>query len=132
MPLTHELADPDSDIHHWMQRTLPRTDALQPTWTDALAGAHTVRPRHDGPIDWAGIGRAFGYRFGFDLASTPPYHALFSLPILTGDDQARHHIAAAFTTHRDFPAGFCADLRPLPDGSALQLPIPGCIADLPP
>jgi hypothetical protein len=130
VPLTHELAGPDSAIHRWMQRTLPRIDALQTAWTDALVGARTVRPRHDGPIDWAGIGRAFGYRLGYALACTPPYHALFALPILTGDDQARHHVASTFTTHRDFPVGFCADLRPLPDSSALQLPVPGWIADL--
>ena len=35
-------------------------------------------------------------------------------------------------THRDFPAGFCADLRLLSDGSALQLPVPSWIAELTP
>lgn len=132
MPLTAELNDPCSRIRRWFDTRLPDVDALQPGWTAALAGARTIYPRHDGVIDWSGIGTAFGYRLGYALAAFPPYHALRVLPVLTWDDAARHRVARMFQAHRDLPADCCADLRPLPDGRALLLPNPSYLATLPP
>lgn len=122
MPLSAELRDASSPIALWMNARFPHTAALQPAWTAALTGARTLRPHHDGRIDWAGIGTAFGYRLGYALASYPPYHALRAVPALGGDDAARHRAAAMFEAHRDLPSEFCADLRPLPDGRCLVLP----------
>jgi hypothetical protein len=131
VPLTAELNDPASPIRSWFDTRFPHIDALQPGWTRALAGTRTIYPRHDGTIDWSGIGTAFGYRLGYALAWFPPYHALRALPVLTWDDHARHRVARIFQAHHDLPADCSADLRPLPDGRALLLPDPSYLETLP-
>lgn len=122
MPLTAELVDQTSPILGWITTRFPHVDALLPRWSRALKGASTIYPRHDGDIDWPGIGTAFGYRLGYAHTNHPPYHAIRAIPILTGDDEARHQAAAMFDAHRDLDPTMCADLRPLPDGQVLRLP----------
>jgi hypothetical protein len=131
VPLTAELSNPSSRIRRWFDTRLPHIDALQPGWTAALAGTRTLYPRHDGVIDWSGIGTAFGYRLGYALSWFPPYHALRALTVLTWDDTARHRVARMFQAHQDLPADCSADLRPLPDGRALLLPDPAYLETLP-
>jgi hypothetical protein len=115
-----------------MRSTFPNVHAVEDDWNRALAGARTIRPRTVGPVDWGGIGQAFGYRFGFALRPTPPFQALWSLPFLTGDDAARHAVASAFDTHRDFPADCCADIHPVPGGLSFHVAPPAWVAALPP
>ncbi len=78
MTLTDELAAPDSPASRLLRDLLPERGQLVATWTDQLAQDVEVRT----PLDWAkraGVGAAFEWRLGFDLADTVPYADVLDL-----------------------------------------------------
>lgn len=113
MPLTAELATPDSYLAGWIRSRLPHFEALQPAWTDALAGpARCGLAPTDRSTAWHRSRRC--YRLGF-ARRLPALLRLCAVPTFTVTTPS-----ATFEAHRDLPAEICADLRPLPGSRCLR------------
>ena len=85
MSLTGELRDPTSPVAHYLAGRFADLDPIIATWQRAVAEARTVLPC--GRVDWALIGRAFGYQLGFAFCLDPPYAAILGACHYTATQQ---------------------------------------------